>query len=208
MKKIIVLLLFCAISQAQTPILSLYNDSRNIQGAYYKDTQNEFNRFVGEWKYKNGNDTLIVRIIKKEMQFIDYGHISVYEDFLVGEYRFVQNGIEKINTLPSILSNFVDPYEYNINANIIKRPTQNNPDVCPHCGPNDVIIRGSLRDPNIEILGLEPTVFMRSKTENGVEKIFFSLVLFGNVFVNVDEGYPPHTSYRLPSGTYELIKQP
>jgi hypothetical protein len=105
------------------------------------------NRFVGEWKCEQGLDTLIVKIVKKEMQFIDYGYISVYEDFLVAEYRYVENGIEKINTLPNLLINHSTPFKYNIVANIIIKPVPNNPSVCPNCGPNDVMVQGPFRDP-------------------------------------------------------------
>jgi hypothetical protein len=193
---------------AQTPVLPLYNADIDINRAYYKDLQDEMNRFIGEWKYENRNNSLTIIFKKKEEQFVDYGSVGVYEDFLVGEYQYIENGIELINTLPNILNNLPDPYSYNINANIIKRPVPNNPNACPQCGPNDVILRGSFSDPDIEILGLEPTVYIRHKIENGLEKIIFSLYLGGNIIIDINEGDPPHTTFRLPAGTYELIKQP
>jgi len=164
----ILMILFCTLCIAQSPILPLYDSSKTVAGAYYKDLQNDMNRFVGEWKCEQGLDTLIVKIVKKEMQFIDYGYISVYEDFLVAEYRYVENGIEKINTLPNLLINHPDPYDYNLKANIITRPVPNNPQVCPNCVPNDVMVQGPFRDPERDIFGFEPIVVLRHKIENGV----------------------------------------
>jgi hypothetical protein len=198
---------FNLLCMAQTTELPLYNRSIDVPGAYYRDLQNDFERFVGEWKYEEGSNMLIVKIQKKEMQFIDYGHISVYEDYLVAEYRYVENGVEKINTLPNLLINHPDPYDYSIKCNIIIKPVSTNPDVCPNCGPNDVMVKGPFSDPEIEILGYEPMVVFRHKIENGVEKIFLTFRIFGNLLPDFDGVYGPHTTYNLPEGRYELIKQ-
>jgi hypothetical protein len=210
MKKQITLfmILYCTLCVAQSPILPLYNSISNVPGAYYKDLQNDMNRFEGEWKYEQGNNLLIVKIQKKEMQFIDYGHISVYEDFLVAEYRYVENGVEKINTLPNILINYPDPYDYNIKANIITKPIPNNPLVCPNCGPNDVMVEGYFRDPERDINGYEPVVVFRHKIENGVEKVFLTMRIFGFKLPYSDGTVSPYDRYNLPQGRYELIKQP
>jgi hypothetical protein len=164
----ILMILFCTLCIAQSPILPLYDSSKTVAGAYYKDLQNDMNRFVGEWKYEQGNNLLIVKIQKKETQFINYGNISFYGDFIVAEYRYVENGIEKINTLPNLLINHSTPFKYNIVANIIIKPVPNNPSVCPNCVPNDVMVQGPFRDPERDIFGFEPIVVLRHKIENGV----------------------------------------
>ncbi|WP_333693168.1 DUF6705 family protein [Flavobacterium sp.] len=212
MKQIATLLLFLLFSVfcvAQTPVLPLYNRNIDVPGAYYKDLQQDLNRFVGEWKYEQGSTELIVRIQIKEEQFVDYGNISVFEDFLVAEYRYVENGVEKINTLPNLLINHPNPYSYNINSNIIIKPVATNPDVCRNCGPNDVMVKGSFEDPDRQIDFLDPMVIFRHKVENGVEKIFFTLYANGNVYVNENEGAAQNQffSYTIPFGRYELIKQ-
>ena len=203
-----IVLLFYVICIAQPPELPLYSASINVQGAYYKDLQDDFQRFIGEWKYEQGNNLLIVKIQKKEMQFIDYGHISVYEDFLVAEYRYIENGIEKINTLPNLLINHSTPFKYNIVANIIIKPVPNNPAVCPNCGPNDVMVKGPFSDPERDIFGYEPEVVFRHKIENGVEKIFLTMSIFGFKLPYPDGTVSPYDTYNLPVGLYELIKQP
>ncbi|WP_333693164.1 DUF6705 family protein [Flavobacterium sp.] len=208
MKKVTILLtFFCKITFAQTPILPLYHRDIDVQGAYYKDLQQDFNRFVGEWKYEQGSTQLIVRIQKKEMQFIDYGYISVYEDFIVAEYRYIENGIEKINTLSNLLINHSTPFKYNIVANIIIKPVPNNPGVCPNCGPNDVMVKGPFSDPERDIFGYEPEVVLRHKIENGIEKIFLTMTIFGFKLPYADGTVSPYDFYNLPAGFYELIKQ-
>ena len=202
------MILYCTLCVAQPPEFPLYNRSIDVPGAYYKDLQDDFQRFIGEWKYEQGLDTLIVKIVKKEMQFINYGHISVYEDYLVAEYRYVDNGVEKINTLPNLLINYPDPYDYNIVANIIIKPVPNNSAVCLNCGPNDVMVKGSFNDPERYILGFEPIVVLRHKIENGVEKIFLTMSIFGFKLPSPDGTVSPYDKYNLPVGLYELIKQP
>ncbi|RAR48097.1 DUF6705 family protein [Flavobacterium lacus] len=212
MKQIATLLLFLLFSGfcvAQTPVLPLYNSTKDVQGAYYKDLQQDFQRFVGEWKYQQGSTELIVRIQIKEEQFIDYGDITFYRDFLVAEYRYDENGIEKINTFSNLLTNHTNPYKYNMVGSIIIKPISTNPDVCSNCGPNDVIVDGTFNEPNRQIDFLDPRIIFRHKVENGVEKIFFTLYANGNVYVNENEGAAQNQffSYTIPFGRYELIKQ-
>nr|WP_033959641.1 DUF6705 family protein [Psychroserpens jangbogonensis] len=47
--------------KAQTPVVSLdtyYQDT--VEGAYFKDLNNELNKFVGTWVYNDGNTTLVI----------------------------------------------------------------------------------------------------------------------------------------------------
>lgn len=210
MKKVTILLtFFCKITFAQTPILPLYDSIKDAPNAYYKDLQNDLNRFVGEWKYEQGSNQLIVKILKKEMKLNNYSEFSYYVDVLVAEYRYIENGVEKINTLQNINTNHNDYYDYNITANIIIKPVLNNPDVCRNCGPNDVMVDGTFNEPNRQIDFLDPRIIFRHKVENGVEKIFFTLYANGNVYVNENEGAAQNQffSYTIPFGRYELIKQ-
>ena len=103
MKRIIFLTLIAIITiscKAQTvPLYASYREY--TQGTYIKDTFNEMNKFEGTWQYTNGTDSLTIVMQKKT-------HIyngEYYEDLLIGEYRFVSNGTEVVNTL-SLLSDF------------------------------------------------------------------------------------------------------
>ncbi|MCK7590505.1 hypothetical protein M0G43_07975 [Subsaxibacter sp. CAU 1640] len=63
--------------------------------AYYKDINNDLNGFEGTWLYTSGNTSLKIVLVKSVMFYNgDY-----YEDLMVGGYQYVENGVEKINTL-------------------------------------------------------------------------------------------------------------
>tara|TARA_B110000238_G_scaffold197625_1_gene240560 strand:+ start:20 stop:574 length:555 start_codon:yes stop_codon:yes gene_type:complete len=88
--------------KAQSPIISTVdfaNDEDNnielFNGAYLKDVENKFAPFIGTWKWESGTSLLEVEFLKVEMVYDgDY-----YSDYLVGKYRYVDNGIEKHNSL-------------------------------------------------------------------------------------------------------------
>lgn len=104
MKNILILMLFILSSSgyAQSSLRSLENwDGEIEQGAYYKDLNNEMNNFEGTWLYTNGTTSLKIILVKKVMFFEgDY-----YEDLMIGEYQYIENGIEKINTLSLLNQN-------------------------------------------------------------------------------------------------------
>ena len=107
--------------KAQT-IKHLYLDGPGREdNVYYKDIDNDFNRFEGTWLLTNGTTTLTIILEKKVMSYIQnvMSNTNYYRDALVGEYRYVENGIEKINTLPNILVDYENPYDYNITCTSI-----------------------------------------------------------------------------------------
>ncbi|QNK78347.1 hypothetical protein H7F37_04470 [Winogradskyella sp. PAMC22761] len=97
--------------KAQSPILPLKKWSDEQENAYYKDLNNELNSFEGTWLYTDGNTSLKIVLEKRLMQFNgDY-----YTDLIVGEYQYIENGIEKINTLSDLNLNLGE--EHNIFGN-------------------------------------------------------------------------------------------
>jgi hypothetical protein len=201
-----ILLFASAISFSQNPVvLPLYNTPEETPNAYYKDLENELNRFEGTWKYENGNNSLTVKFIKKEEMFVDYGDISYYVDFLVGEYRYVENGIEKINTLSNLLINHPNPYQYSMRLKVIIRPNPGVHNLCAICGPNNIMMAGGFSDPLIEIENVFGRLKIADKFEDGLQKMYFYLSLEG-LFLSNDPTAP--TSFTVPTGKYVLIKQP
>ncbi|MDC1265621.1 hypothetical protein N8009_02380 [Flavobacteriaceae bacterium] len=63
--------------------------------SYYKDVNNVLNDFEGTWLYTNGNTSLKIILTKN----IQYFNGKFYEDIIVGGYQYIENGVEKINTL-------------------------------------------------------------------------------------------------------------
>ena len=90
--------------KAQLPIISTVdwaNDDDNnielIDGCYLKDVENKFAPFIGTWKWESGTSLLEIEFLKVEKVYNDKS--KYYSDFLVGKYRYVDNGIEQHNSL-------------------------------------------------------------------------------------------------------------
>lgn len=100
MKQIVTIVIF-AFSllncKAQSPIIAIETDSRigMPENSYYKDTNNVLNDFEGTWLYTDGNTSLKITLVKSTM----FNNGDYYEDIMVGGYQYIEDGIEKINTL-------------------------------------------------------------------------------------------------------------
>lgn len=83
--------------KAQSPILNMEVDTKYDapNNSYYKDINNVLNDYEGTWLYTNGNTSLKITLIKS----IQYFNGKFYEDVLIGGYQYIENGVEKINTL-------------------------------------------------------------------------------------------------------------
>jgi hypothetical protein len=100
--------------KAQSPIIDL-NDRNGeyINGAYYKDTNNLLNQFEGTYVLNDGVNYLKITFQKKIMQYTG----SCYQDLLIGEYQYKQNGVEKINTLSRLTTPLQHVYHHAIHGN-------------------------------------------------------------------------------------------
>ena len=84
------------------------------EGYYYKDLNNVFNTFEGTYLYTNGNTSFKIILEKMEMSSMnDY----YYEDLVIGCYRYVENGVEKVNTLDDLDNNYTNGVKYVIDGN-------------------------------------------------------------------------------------------
>ena len=205
-KIFIIAILFTINCKSQ--IKSLYDDEYGaIVGAYYKDTYNDFNQFEGTWISDNGNITLLIKLQKKVYQFIDDGYITFYQDILVGEYRYLENGIEKINTLPNLLIDYEDTYYYNLAGHIISKPVLGIPEACSNCGPNDTKVQLTFAEPNREIFGYSPRMVFHHFVENRIEKLKVVFSAGGNVMKNLNGEESQYSTYTIPFGVYILTRQ-
>lgn len=188
--------------KAQT-ITNLHNpENYGTTGYYYKDLNNDLNNFNGTWKYENGNTSLIVTLQKKENKNIQYGNTNYYTDAIIGEYVYIENGIEKINTLENLNNNYADPYKYNLIGDVISKFGDRS---CSNCETGNIIIRCSYKEPECDIPS-NPKMRFRYYIEDGVEKLdclFMSGPYRGNVY-----GLEPQCQgFSIPFGEYTLIKQ-
>jgi len=201
MKKVqlIFITLITFLSNAQNPIIDL-SESRFGQpdGYYKKDIQNLLNPFEGTYLYTSGNTLFKMVLVKKVRQY----NGRYYEDLLIGEYQYIVNGIERVNTINEINTVYNNQRVHNIDGNQI---VDNNFRMwkCPTCPANEKRFHGSIRDASTNRYA---RITMRRTNENGQEvmKIKISHVTGGNTIV---EGQPAPPDFSLPQGEFTLIKQ-
>jgi len=198
---VILLSIITGYSQSQTFPLRTLGIPFGATNYYLKDTYNDFDQFVGTWKYDNPqtNTSLIIKL-KKVIKF--YGENSdVYVDCLAGEYIYIENNMEIVNTIAN-LNIQSNPYRNNIMGYLMI--TDNTYPICPEC-PEDVIrIKLSFDDPEREYNS--GGMHMWHKTEaDGTEKIMIELYYDGLGLRYWEHPTTPNT-LRVPYGKYTLTK--
>lgn len=116
--------------KAQTPIFDiedLDNITQDINGAYYKDTTNQLNLYEGTYLFTDGNTSLKIILQKKIMSSMN-GYY--YEDLIIGEYQYVKNGIEIINTLSDLNISYENAAKYSIDGRLVLTGTKLGCDDC------------------------------------------------------------------------------
>ena len=162
---------------------------------YKKDVNNEFDKFVGEWKYQNGNTSLTFRLKKEE--HYQTSDNSNYVDLLVGEYQYIENGVEKANTLNDFDDASITGYEHKIAGSVFVRHL---PNYCTdNSTPQEIKIELSIEDPNDRFI--EGSIFLRYVNDNGTEKLE---VCIQNTTTMGDN---PNPFLPMPNGFYVMIKQ-
>ncbi len=196
--------LLSATAFSQSPIIPLTtNQSTTIPGAYYKDVDGNLDQFVGTWRIINGATELELIIEKKTLYYNTLNNI--YEDMLIGEYKYIENGILKINTLNLISNPPADLYSHNINGNIIL--AHDNFPVCDDC----------LFEKRVALIFSDPTrssdnglwgeLELRRMDDGNVQKIKATLRQKGNI-ISLENEPPAYTGFNVPFGTYILTRVP
>lgn len=200
-KILTVLLLSTFACKAQTPIIDIGDKyTELVDGAYLKDVNNQLDKFVGTWVYTNGNTSLTITFQKKTQVYND----SWYEDLLVGEYKYVEDGVEKINTLsnlnaPEYLAN---PYNHNLVGCLIisKRRFPG----CSNCDDDEKRVKIDVIDPDPEVAYLDGTLAMGLRYINDLTpKMQIDFARKGTTLKPADAPDGPN----LPLGRYVLTKQ-
>lgn len=210
MKKIIYsITLFCTtnILLAQNPILNIHTaDFADIENAYYKDNDNFYNQFIGTWIYTDAFKTIRFRFVKKEM-FYYQSVVSCYVDFLVGEMQYIENGVEKINSLTNLNVNHSQIFEFNLHS-IGKTYNYWFPR-CLECPNNMERMAMSYNEPTNDDIGLKAAFIMRRADENGVQKIKIQYILTNGPLGVKDDWQTPSTTldFTIPYGDYTLVRE-
>ena len=163
---LIIVLLTTIQVNSQTSIIALediYTNPVSVND-YYQDTNSYLNQFTGTWQYTNGNTTFRIVLSKATMVYDRTNECHL--DAIVGEYKYVENGVLKINTLPD-LNDIYNYYEdHKIYGYYLISPTYVLP--CPTCAPNEKRIQLTCFDPVKEVFydfTLKRTII------NGVEQL-------------------------------------
>ena len=196
--KIMIIMLLSINCKAQTPIIDISESELGQPDGYYiKDINNYLNPFEGTYLYTNGNTSFKIILVKKVQQY----NGRYYEDLIIGEYQYIENGVEKVNTLSNI--NIVynnQSIKHAISGNLI---VDNNFRYwkCPTCPTNERRFSGGIKDVTT---GRGASITMRRTVASGQEimKIKISHVIGLPLVV----GQPAPPDFSLPQGEFTLIK--
>ena len=195
MKKIVLtLVLISAIHcKAQSPIIDIVGRSGpEINNAYYKDVNNVLNTFEGTWQSYDPltNSTLKIVLVKKQM----FHNVTIYEDVLIGEYQFIANGVEMVNTLGNINAILPTPYHYKIGGNYMFVGPQRSP--FDNSTANEIRVKLHFSD------NCGGSITIRKTTINGAEAIeFLKVCTQGTIFPGQQRLTPI-----VKEGFYTLLK--
>jgi len=182
--------------KAQTIIVPIGSGEHieNDPSYYKKDINNEFNKFQGTWKYQNGNTEITLKLKKEEHYQLSNEYN--FEDLLVGEYQYIESGVEKANTFLDFNNPNISGYSHKISGGVYK-----------HVLPNYCIDNSNIAEIKVWLIINHPTdefaegrVILRYINENGVEKLeacIYDLTTLGDNDVKLD----------IPDGYYVFIKQ-
>lgn len=209
MKTVINILIFLFLisckAQTVTPLYpgEVYVPSGMHPFRYHKDIDNDYNAYVGTWKWEDGNSSLTMTF-NKVVHFSDgYGG---FWDYLVGEYKYVVNGTILVDSYPELLMNGPNgvpnivnsehPLDNNISSIGITTLNERLP-ACSECSPNTRFIKLNIFDPTKP--GLWGEIRMAHFVESGVEKI--RLRIYNTYIENFVQGYSGPTGISIPENS-------
>lgn len=197
--------------KAQQPVISLQNGDLfpRIQNAYYKDTSNDFNKFIGTWKYTNGNEVFVIAFKKISQRAVNVNvptPIPFYEDILIDEYKYIDsNDVLTIDTLNNINNSALNIFDHLIYGN--DYVAKYYPPVCEACENDEKRVILDFEDPgrayfNYKIIIRRVLSPFFDTNGNSIETIELQLT---NEMSNIPLGESAES--RIPYRKYTLIKQ-
>ena len=198
---------------AQTPIIGIYGTEYygGVAGAYYRDIGGFHNQYVGTWVYTNGNTTFKITFVKKNSFHVTNDVRDYYADFLIGEFQYTDNGVEKVNTLSYINQSHSNIFDYNL-VSVVPYDKSIYP-LCPECSENELRLLMRFNEPSRRNIwgGISNNFVIRRFMQNEQEKLKVQFVYTGNGLesLNTMDGPPANiNSFSVPYGEYILVKQP
>ena len=168
-------------------------------GDYYKDTNNLFNTFEGTWLWEDPTTNSSLTIILKKETNVNDVHGFNY-DILIGEYQYIENGVELANTLSDINNPNIPTVLHKIAGEIIL--TKYNRPPCPECGADERRVRLSIEHDNYK--GVWGELIIRHFVYLGIEKL--KVIVRDGAWLPDDYNNAPE-DIDIPFGEYILTKQ-
>jgi hypothetical protein len=164
-------------------------------GTYYKDMDNDLDKFVGTWKWENGNNSWTITLEKIEYYFDG----EYYLDLLIGEYQYIENGDLLINTLSLLNDPSIQGDYHNISGSLILNKFHPLP--CEDCSTDERRVKLFFNTPQGSYNG-DADLWLRHRIINGVEQL--DARLYGQI-IEVDSN--TFGGGTVSNGEYTLIKQ-
>ena len=194
--------------KAQSPIVPIQTRGEHGAGTYYKDVNNYLDPFVGTWKYTNGSTSL-----KFVIQKIIMAHTgNEYNDLLIGQYEYIENGVIKTSTLSELGMIFPNMKNHSLRGNrICKGPNEGSK--CIECTANTIRVNLNLFE---RIKHISSSIYAFVTTDSqGVEVMKISIYGDGKAFANpnattfdpIDLSNKIPVGNNIPNGRYTLVKQ-
>ena len=183
MKKYIyfTLIFFAIITcKAQSPVYDITDVREGIEGSYYKDINNLLDGYDGIYRYADANIEIKIALKKKVLS-----HGYYYEDLVVGEFKYIKNGVVLYNSLSNIDANYENErLNHIIKSHLILTGTMWG---CPDCSPTEKRLR-------LGMVVMETIIHLdiRKTNVNGVPAIKVNLFNGGDITdVKIGDPSPP-----------------
>jgi len=199
MKKILNFAVIIALfTNCKAQIIDISQDkgTSTATGTYYKDTQNFLDPFPGTYIYSEGTTTFKLILQKKVMANVANGRYK--QDLIIGEYQYVKNGQELVNTLSNLTANITNAWKYTIDGNLI---LTGNEFGCDDCSSTERRLLLGISDSAAHRSG---EIYVRKVTVNGQAAIKILVVWQSKGKQDGVEQPRPG----LPDGEYTMLIQP
>ena len=201
MKKIIlttISIFLASINLNAQTIKSIYDDGLYYEsGMYYKDVDNDMNKFEGTWVFENGNIKLTI-VLQKRLQVYIGSPWNCYADEVIGGYKYEIGNTVIVNTIPDTNLS-LSHYENTIGGSSIV--SNNRPPACTNCVADERRLLLHWKEP------LSPYIMnhMMLRYYEEFNQSYIEAKLFDEASY-LPEGTTVLTT-RLPLGTYIMAKQ-
>lgn len=206
MKKIVILtcLIFSILScNAQIIVQSkqnFYTDTPD--GGYYQDTNNLLDPYIGTWLFTNGTTSLTMKLRK----IVNHYNGKFYTDLLIGEYQYVENGIEKLNTFDQFNIDYPFQYDHRLNSCYLLN-ANDKPNPCNTC--NNSISRVDITYSD-DVKGIMGSFLIGlSATSNTIANVYISStgIKYSGDANDISTITTEQVGTTIPNGWYSFIKQ-